>query len=193
MDEIPGRRVVRGSGGDFFFLSSWAEAKTSATDCGNCVAMDPVRSGCWCAAAAAAKPRWVEAADASGGGAWRRARAASYGQRVRGGAGRPAILVVLWGCAMLLGVGGAGLEATLIAVDNSGYMINTDHRPSRLQSQYECVNLVCTVKTQIQKPINLTPKPITLPPKHINIEPEPTNPRRCAPSRPRTRKTLWVC
>ena len=89
--------------------------------------------------------------------------------------------------------GGAGLEATLIAVDNSGYMINTDHRPSRLQSQYECVNLVCTVKTQIQKPINLTPKPITLPPKHINIEPEPTNPRRCAPSRPRTRKTLWVC
>jgi hypothetical protein len=49
---------------------------------------------------------------------------------------------------MLLGVGGAGLEATLIAVDNSGYMINTDHRPSRLQSQYECVNLVCTVKTR---------------------------------------------
>ena len=50
--------------------------------------------------------------------------------------------------ALALAVGGAGLEATLIAVDNSGHMINTDHRPSRLQNQYECVNLVCTVKTQ---------------------------------------------
>ena len=94
---------------------------------------------------------------------------------------------------MLLGVGGAGLEATLIAVDNSGYMINTDHRPSRLQSQYECVNLVCTVKTQIHKPINLTPEPITLAPEPINPESEPTKPRRCAASRPRTRKTPWVC
>ena len=156
--------------------------------------MDP--AGC----TATARPSWVEAADASGVGACRRTRAASHGQRVRGGAGRPAILVALWGCAMLLGVGGAGLEATLIAVDNSGYMINTDHRPSRMQSQYECVNLVCTVKTQIHKPmnlapnpINLTPKPITLAPEHIKLEPEPTKPRRCAPSRPRTRKTPWVC
>ena len=51
-------------------------------------------------------------------------------------------------CALVRDVGGAGLEATLIAVDNSGHMINSDHRPSRLQSQYEGVNLVCTVKTQ---------------------------------------------
>jgi 26S proteasome regulatory subunit N10 len=56
--------------------------------------------------------------------------------------------LVILACSLLHGVGGAGLEATLIAVDNSGYMINSDHRPSRLQSQYECVNLVCSVKTQ---------------------------------------------
>lgn len=55
---------------------------------------------------------------------------------------------MIWACSLTNGVGGAGLEATLIAVDNSGYMVNSDHRPSRLQSQYECVNLVCTVKTQ---------------------------------------------
>ena len=57
-----------------------------------------------------------------------------------------ALATAIW--ALVHGVGGVGLEATLIAVDNSGYMINSDHRPSRLQSQYECVNLVCQVKTQ---------------------------------------------
>ena len=40
------------------------------------------------------------------------------------------------------------LEATLIAVDNSAYMINGDHRPDRLTCQYECVNLICNVKVQ---------------------------------------------
>jgi 26S proteasome regulatory subunit N10 len=59
-----------------------------------------------------------------------------------------ALALAISSCAFINAVGGAEQEATLIAVDNSGYMINSDHRPSRLQCQYECVNLVCTVKTQ---------------------------------------------
>ena len=43
---------------------------------------------------------------------------------------------------------GVALEATLIAIDNSAYMINGDHRPDRLTCQYECVNLICNVKVQ---------------------------------------------
>ncbi len=50
----------------------------------------------------------------------------------------PAGLVVL-ACWLQPGVGGAGLEATLIAVDNSGYMINSDHRPSRHCSLTMCL------------------------------------------------------
>jgi hypothetical protein len=45
-------------------------------------------------------------------------------------------------------VSAAGLEATLIAVDLSGFMVNADYPPSRLQCQYECVNLITTVKMQ---------------------------------------------
>eukprot|EP00292_Cryptomonas_paramecium_P013431 CAMPEP_0113709424 /NCGR_PEP_ID=MMETSP0038_2-20120614/29562_1 /TAXON_ID=2898 /ORGANISM="Cryptomonas paramecium" /LENGTH=224 /DNA_ID=CAMNT_0000635305 /DNA_START=16 /DNA_END=687 /DNA_ORIENTATION=+ /assembly_acc=CAM_ASM_000170 len=41
-----------------------------------------------------------------------------------------------------------GLEATLIAVDNSAYMINEDQKPDRMTCQQECVNLICNVKTQ---------------------------------------------
>ena len=96
---------------------------------------------------------------ARGGGRERAACAAAAGppgrpcaRRARRGAAGAAVardvLVAVWGCVLVHAVGGVGLEATLIAVDNSGYMINTDHRPSRMQSQYECVNLVCTVKTQ---------------------------------------------
>lgn len=33
-------------------------------------------------------------------------------------------------------------------VDLSGHMINGDYSPNRLQAQYECVNLISTVKTQ---------------------------------------------
>jgi len=40
------------------------------------------------------------------------------------------------------------LEATIIAVDNSMYMVNADHRPNRFQCLQECVNLICNVKTQ---------------------------------------------
>lgn len=72
----------------------------------------------------------------------------STGTRMRFAPTVFAVSMTLAICARVPGAGGVGLEATLIAVDNSGYMINSDHRPSRLQSQYECVNLVCTVKTQ---------------------------------------------
>lgn len=50
--------------------------------------------------------------------------------------------------ACLSAVSAAGLEATLIAVDLSGYMLNGDYPPSRLQCQYECVSLINSVKTQ---------------------------------------------
>ncbi|KAJ1487087.1 hypothetical protein T484DRAFT_1889661, partial [Baffinella frigidus] len=42
----------------------------------------------------------------------------------------------------------AGLEATLIVVDTSEGMVSGDHMPSRLQAQFECVNLVCNAKTE---------------------------------------------
>ena len=65
----------------------------------------------------------------------------------------------------------SALESVLVAVDNSAFMVNQDIHPSRIQvctavawgklyvpnalsnlglaqCQFECVNLVCTVKTQ---------------------------------------------
>lgn len=61
----------------------------------------------------------------------------------------PALLLLsILACCLAGGVSATGLEATLIAVDLSGFMVNGDYAPSRLQCQYECVNLITTVKLQ---------------------------------------------
>ena len=39
------------------------------------------------------------------------------------------------------------LEATVVCVDNSDFMINGDYKPTRLQAQAEAVNLLAGAKT----------------------------------------------
>ncbi len=39
------------------------------------------------------------------------------------------------------------LEATVVCVDNSDFMINEDYKPTRLQAQTEAVNLLAGAKT----------------------------------------------
>ena len=38
------------------------------------------------------------------------------------------------------------LEATVVCVDNSDFMINGDYKPTRLQAQAEAVNLLAGAK-----------------------------------------------
>lgn len=58
------------------------------------------------------------------------------------------LLLSILACCLFGSTSATGLEATLIAVDLSGFMVNADYPPSRLQCQYECVNLITTVKMQ---------------------------------------------